>query len=172
MKNVSCLVLRSLDTISVPPEGNIGGEPWQRRRNEKTNKQTKKTQHYLNRAPGSVLPGRCQEFADVFHLFVCQRRPAEVAGSGEPGELRVASLFFFSFFQEVPQQDYLMCIYRAETFLFLLLFIPFNLFICSTQRNSALVRNELNFIDIKITTCALPSDSRLHVTCSLLLLLL
>lgn len=70
---------------------------------KQTSKQKKK-QHYLNRAPGSVLPGRCQEFADVFHLFVCQRRPAEVAGSGGAGEPRVASLFFFSFFQEMPQR--------------------------------------------------------------------
>lgn len=43
MKNVSRLVLCSLDTISVPPEGNIGGERWQRRRNENKNKQKKTT---------------------------------------------------------------------------------------------------------------------------------
>lgn len=65
---------------------------------QKTNKQTKK--HYLNWAPGSVLPWRCQKYADVFHLFVCQRCPAEVTGSGGAGELQVARLFFFLFLKD------------------------------------------------------------------------
>lgn len=54
----------------------------------------KKKKHYLNRAPGSVLPGHCQKFTDDFHLFVCQRCPAEVAGSGGGGKLRVARHYF------------------------------------------------------------------------------
>lgn len=54
----------------------------------------RKKQHYLNRAPGSVLPGHCQKLTDDFHLFVCQRCPAEVAGSGVGGRLRVARHYF------------------------------------------------------------------------------
>lgn len=80
MKNVSRLVLCSLDTISVPPEGNIGGERWQRRRTEKKNKQKKKKKKTLPE------PGARQRVA--WPLPEIQRRlpsvclPALSCGSG------------------------------------------------------------------------------------------